>query len=341
MTMCREQVLDQIAEIQALFPSELVQSLRFNAIGPDDLDELLARALTVFSPVFLPLFERNGDLWAVHVRPSVSWQEGIWVMLPHDAAEPLTVASCLRYLPAGLLIPPHVPPRMLDALWDALGTFVERIPGAVRPEKEPFVGAVGPVPALRARFDPLDGAAHAAAISRGGPEEQARTEAERLLAEMPDDPYVLTINAVLRSRLGYGDPGEPALRVLPQEIPLGLSYGTIWLLAESAPELLEVARKHAAPGIPEDSPLAPLRSAAYTEARTASVLRPIAGKYHDQGDETTALNQLRNGAAVAAWTQTLDAGWCSALAEQADRVEPGCTSAALARLAAEVIDQGP
>jgi len=263
------------------------------------------------------------------------------VMLPHDAAEPLWVASRLRYLPAGLLFAPHVPIGGTNAVWEALGEFVTGIPGAVRPPKEPFVGEPGPAPALRARFDPRDGAAHAAAFDFEGADEELSAGVEALLAERLDDPYVMTLAAVVRAELGSGDPVAPARPVLDLEVPIGLRYPGFWFQAESAPELLEAARQHAAPGIPEDSPLAPLRTAAYTDRRTATVLRRIAEEYHTQSDETAALNQLRNGVAVAAWTQTLDAGWCEALAEQADRVEPGCTSAALARLAAEVFDQGP
>jgi hypothetical protein len=337
----REQLLSAISEIQQIWPPELVEAMWFTPVGPGDVDELLARAVSIFSPVFLPLWERDGNLWAVHVRPGVPWQNGPWVMLPHDAAGPQPIASSLRYLPAGLLVPPHTIPPRLDAVWDALGAFEERVPAAARPEQAPFVGALGPDPALRMRFDPLDGAARAAAIRWDRSDDEIRAAAEDALAALPDDPYVLTINAVLRARLGFGDPTEPALRVLPQEVPLGIGYVTMLLMAEAAPELLEVARTHAAPGISETDLLVPLRTASYTDPHTAPVLRQIGERYRALGDEMAALNQLRNGAAVAAWSQTLDEEWCRALAEQADRVEPGCISAALARHAAEVIGQGP
>ena len=37
-------------------------------------------------------------------------------------------------------------------------------------------------------------------------------------------------------------PTAPALRALSREVPAGLRYASFWFQAESAPELLEVAR---------------------------------------------------------------------------------------------------
>jgi hypothetical protein len=341
MEQWREQTLGIIAEIQSRFPPALLAGLWFNAITPTDLDDLLATALSIFSPVFLPLFERDGDLWAVHVRPGVPWEEGAWVMLPHDAAEPQWVASRLSYLPAGLLIPPHTPPRNLDAVWDALAAFSERVPEAVRPAKKLFIGSPGPDPDVRMTVDPHDGAARAAAFTGQGTDDEVRTAAEAMLVAMPSDPYVLTTVAFVRAARQYANPVAPAVAALRQEVPLGLRYPGYLFQAGSAPELLEVARTLAVPGLSEADPLSPLRTNTYSDPRTAVVLRHIAQQYRDRGDDLLALNQLRNGAAVAAWSQSLDADWCQALAEQADRVEPGCVAAALAGLAANVIDRGP
>jgi len=339
--MSREQVLACIQNIQELFPTEFIEHMWLNLVSASNLDELLARSLSVFSPVFLPVFERDGDIYAIHLQPKVSWQQSAWVYLPHDAAEPVLVASRLQYLPSGIIVP-YLPTDRVEAIWDSLQSLVDCIPGATMPEKEPLLDPDAEIAFLRTHLDPLDGAARIAnAISRPTPKEQVPERVEAIMQELPDDTLTLAATALLRAEIGYADPLMPALKVITSEVFLGFRYVNRWIVADSASELLELIRPIAMPGIDEESPLALLKAFSFNEPETASVLLEVATQFRNLGDEEQALNQLRNGATLAGIDGNLDATWCNALAEEAQRVEPDCLAASLASLAAEVIHLGP
>ena len=343
--MARDPLLATIQEIQALFPPDLVTGFWLERVDRDNLDELLARALDTFIPAFLPVFQRYGDLYALHLRPENLWPESAWVQLPHDAASPVLVATHLCYLPAGLITPPHALPKQLEAIWPGLALLVARIPGAAMPERAPFAEPYADLTALRAKYDPLDGAAQmAAALAEAGFSDEAAVIAvEATLEGFPCDPHVLSAAAIVRQELGYADPAPLAVRVLERELPTGFRHATGWFYADSGLELLELIRPLAAPRIDDDSPLAPLREASYFDQDTAEVLHEIAGRLHKIGEaDEIALSQLRNGASVAAlYGHGLDSAWCRALAEAAHQVVPGCLAAQVAERAAEVIHRGP
>ena len=340
--MSREQVLASIRNIQEIFPNEFIEHMRINLVSASNLDELLARSLSIFSPVFLPVLERDGDIYAIHLQPKVSWQQSAWVRLPHDAAEPALVASRLQYLPGGICVPPHLPTSRVEAIWDSLQHLVNRIPEATMPEKEPLLNPYAKIHLLRALLDPLDGAARIAkAIRPPTPEEQVPERVEAVAQELPDDIITLAATALIRAETGYADPLTPALKAITREVFLGFKYANSWIVADSAPELLELIRPIAMPGIDAKNPLNSLKNSSFKEVEAANALLEVATQFRNLGDEEQALNQLRNGATIAGIHGGLDAIWCNALAEQAQRVEPDCLATSLASLAAEVIHFRP
>lgn len=339
--MSREQLLTCIQKIQEFFPNTFIEQICLNPIDSSNLDDLLARSLNVFSPVFLPVFERDGNLYAVHLQPKVSWQESAWVELPHDAAEPNLVATRFQYLPSGLIVPPHLQSSRLEEVWDSLQLFVASLPGAKMPHKEPLLDPYAEIAFLRSQIDPLDGAAKIAnAIRRPTPREQFPELVEAILQELPDDTLTLAAAAVVRAKTDHADSLTPALEVITSEVFLGFKYTNRLIVAESAAELLELIRPIAMAGIDDGSPLALLKDTSFKESKTTARLIEVATQFRNLGNEDQALNQLRNGATLAGIYGKLDADWCEALAKQAQRAQPDSLAAALASLAAEVIHLG-
>lgn len=341
--MNRDLVLSVIHDIQSIFPPEFINRMSFTPVASSNLAELLARSLVTFPPVFLPVFERDGDLYAVHLKMKTLWQECAWVRLDHDSATPALVATCLRYLPVGLLMPPHINPGRVDEVWDFFKMFADCIPDAIMPEQTPFKDSESDWTLLKAQYDKLDGAARLAAATQFEVSaKQVKEPVEAILQELPDDTFTLAVAAIVRFKIGYADSFTPALQVLSREVAYGFNYATGWLAADSGPDLLELVRPIALTGIEERNPLIFLKNSSFKEAKTAAVLSEIAIKFRDLGDEEQALNQLRNGAAVAGvYGRGLNLTWCKELGQQADRVEANCVAAALANLAAEVIHMGP
>jgi len=336
-------LLRAIAAIHKVLPMSATARLGLTPVRPDTFDELLARASSVFPPVFLPSYERDGDLYAIHVTPSESWERAPWIFLPHDAAEPVLVASRLTYLPASLLAPPHSIAGRHGEAWDAAEALAAAIPGARPPNRAPLDQRL-PLTSMRAAIDPGDvGARLSVATTSARTRQDAEAAVEAIVRDVPDDTFALMAEAMLRAIHGASDAATAAIRVLEREVAWAPRHPMRWFIksAQSGPEVLEMVRTVAAPHL-RGTPLAPLARAVFTKQRTAEVLLNVGHSLAARGDHGVALAQFRNGAAVAGlYGGGLDRAWCERLAEQSERVEPGGLSAALARHAAEVIEQGP
>jgi len=290
----------------------------------------------------LPVFERDGDLYAVHVQPGVAWTESAWLQLPHDAAAPVLVASSLRFLAAGLLGPPHWFANRLDEVWPAGQALAAAIPGAPPLDRVTYLKKVLR-PERIAVIDPEDVASQLFVATRAAEsDEEAGAAVLSILRAAPDHPFALAAEAQRRAQFGE-DAAEPAMRVLRTEVAWGPCHPMRWFVdqADSGPELLERVRPLAAARIDDDSPFAPMRTVAYTSGKASEGLALVAKELAADSQDALALVQLRNGAAVAGERGRINRRWCERLAEQSERVEPGGLSAALARHAASVIEQGP
>ncbi|MBZ4420171.1 hypothetical protein [Myxococcus sp. RHSTA-1-4] len=342
--MSSESILRHIEEIQARFPAEVTERMRLERVGAEHLDEMLARASTVFPPVFLPIFERDANLYAVHLVPGRPWRASAWVELPHDAAAPVLVATAVQYLPAALVVPPQAFPNFVAEIWPQVQALAEALAGAVSPDLEPFLQPRAKRARLLSGVDPGNGAARSAVeLGACGSWEEAAERAEQVWREAPEDTYRLFAVAMARAKRKQGDATGPAREVLSREVAWGFMHAVKWLIppSDSGPEVLEALRPLALAGLEDEHPLALLRESSYRQGETAERLREVAEAWRARGDERQALNQLRNGAAVAgAHGSGLTRVWCERLAEQAERVEPGGLSAQLARHAGEVFHLG-
>lgn len=339
--MSQENLLNLIRTIQQLFPAELVQQMWFNPVNAQNLPELIARYLTVFSPVFLPIFERDGDIYTVHLQPQIPWENSAWIMLPHDGAEPILVATSLPFLPGGIITPPHFIPNRVQGIWSTLLELVARIPGGVLPEQQSFVNSDSDRIFLRGSYDLNDGAARIAQVIENlADDREILTIIETILRDLPDDPLTLAATAVARRNCNRADAAQPALQVMTREVFVGFRYVNELLMPETTGELLELMRPIAASAIDSASPLNLLKGIPLNQAQSVTLFQDVSEQFHQLGAELQALNQLRNGAAIAANNFALNQDWCQKLAQQSERVESGGLSASLAHFAAEVIHLG-
>lgn len=338
--------LQLIEEAQAVFPPELVTGMSLTPVDNRSLDELHARSLTVFSPVYLPIFERHGDLYCLHLVPWRPWQSSAWVALPHDESDPILVATRLACLPAGLITPPHWGRERLDDILPAVEELVQAIPGAAPVHKDDFLReGPGSISWLRAMYDPEDGAAQTGrALSEAADaatDDDGVVRLEAVLARLPDDPYAQAVLAIVRSVLEQDGAAALARRALAHEYAWGWRHRDLFYLGgTTATAMLEQVRAVAGAAIDDTDPFSACRSTSFETAEGAAALKVVAERLRATGDERGALEQLRNGALVAGVHGRLTREWCTALAEQAHRVAPGDPSALLAEHAASVIHLG-
>jgi hypothetical protein len=335
--------LQLIEEVQAVFPPELVAGMWFNPVDDRSFDELHARSLAVFSPVYLPIFERHGDLYCLHLVPQRPWQSCAWVELPHDESDPILVATRLAYLPAGLITPPHWGQERIDEIWAAIEELALAIPGAVPVHKADFLReGPGSISFLRAKYDPEDGAAQTGrALSEAADattEDDGLARLESVLARLPDDHYAQAVVAIVRSVLEREGAAALARRALAHEYAWGWHHRDLFYLGgTTTTAMLEQVRAIAVPAIDDADPFSACRNSSFENAQGAAALKTVAERLRAAGDERGALDQLRNGALIAGVYGRLTRAWCEALAEQAHRVAPGDPAALLAEHAATVI----
>ena len=341
--------LQLIEEIQAVFPPELLAGMWLSSVDDRSIDELHARSLTVFSPVYLPIFERHGDLYCVDLVPGQAWHDSAWVQLPHDEADPIIVASRLARLPAGLLTPPHWFPDRVDEVWPLVEQLAEAVSGTTPPvplARHDF-GGEPPVAIslLRAKYDPEDGAAQTGWVlsDRSAPDgdDEILARVEAVLTRMPEDHYVQAVVAIVRGALGRDDAAPLARQALGHEYAWGWSHvGDYNMRRAAAASVLEQLRGIAAPAIDDADPFSICRTISFANAQGAAALDTVAERLRAHGDERGALDQLRNAALLAGVHGQLTAKRCQALAEQTHRVAPGDPAALLAEHATAIIHLG-
>ncbi len=101
--MPRDTMLANIQSIQSFFPQDLIHKMWLTPVSEENIEELVARyTSTAFPPVFLPIFERDGNLYTIYLTPGRELQQSPWVLLPDDAVEASIIASSFRYLPLSL-----------------------------------------------------------------------------------------------------------------------------------------------------------------------------------------------------------------------------------------------
>ncbi|MCG3156682.1 MAG: hypothetical protein DKINENOH_03306 [bacterium] len=338
----KKEIINRIQEVHSFFSTELLKYTFLEPVIEDSIDEILVRSLVTYSPIFLPVYEKYGDVYGVHLKPHCHWKECAWVRLAHDSEQVGLIATSFKYLPYALWVTPLNVAQYVDEIWDEVISLFALHEDTHYLKKEIIKTEINDRIQFLSKYDKLNVTARLSAVSKSLWAKDAKEKVEAVFSELPNDTLAKAGVAILRSELGYGDAVNPALDVLRSEVPHGY-YTLRWARnADSGPGLLELIRPIALRGLELDSPLILLKDSPYTKPATAYVLRDIAFKFREKGDEQQALNQLRNGAAVAGtFGRGLTKQWCLDLAEQADRVEKGCLAAALAYHAADVIHLGP
>jgi hypothetical protein len=339
--------LEAIVERQALFPEELVAAQAWAPIDGGSLDETASRLAEVFPPVFLPLFEREGDIVAQHVSPGSSADHSGWFHLPHDEAEPRLIASRLAYLPKRLLRPPFLVVSNLQEVRNAASTMATTLglePVPAEALYEPLKTRYSPP--FDAQLDPDDGESQVTAVFakvEWGDEARARDVLEQLFISYPNDTYVLTALAVARASTDGVSAIALAKRVLNTEITHGFGGTARHFVRDltSSAAILEAMRGIAAASIDDADVLAPIRSQSLTERGGSGALRAVARGLKSRGEHARAVASLRNAAFAAGRWAAIDRSLHEELAEATRLVDDSALAVDLALLAASSVAKGP
>lgn len=340
MTADKEIILKIIEEIQKLIPEEIIKQLMIERINKNNIDNYIASYTSVFSPIYLPILEKDSNLFGIHLEPEKCWYECPWVMVPHDSQEVDTIASSFRYLPyafftsalnMGNYVEEIISPvsSMLDSNSDFLNT--EFIMESIEVDRR----------LITEKYDIADGASQLSMKTKFLFDDESIEITEDLLKKYPDDILCIFAATYLRLKLKHQKSGILFEKIITSEC---YKKNIIYYISgiTSSPQILETIREHALKGLPDDSPFQKMKDTPYISAAAVPILKEIAEDFHNMGEEQLALNQLRNAAMIeGVYGNGMTKEWCLELAEQCDRVEKNSLAGALARYAAEVVHLGP
>jgi hypothetical protein len=337
--MSKANLLNQIKEIQRHFPEKLIAYNRWNKIDDKNIDELLARSLVAFPPVFLPVFEKDGDIIAVHIYPGKDWKEGAWMKLVHDMENPLIIGSSFKYMPYGLLANPYCnDDEDIEEMWGSIDSMLQVNKDTPTPDKTIVKELLDETTKFLAQYDKYNIPAILKIRNTGI---LFIDDVKEIVEDFYKDYHNHPLSKVIIAYV-YDYFNEPSLisgHILNEEIYYCYSVMRWIKINGSITQILEGMRVIALKHITPDSPFNLLKDSPYTEAETANKLKEVAQKFNEQGDYITALNQIRN----AMWVLSpygINKEWCLELARQTDKVEKDSIASQLAHYAAEVIHLG-
>ncbi len=336
-----EQLLETIQSIQSIFPADFIEAMWFNLVDDENFLEVLARSLSIFPPIYLPILERDGDLYAVHLYPERPWEESSWVLLPHDQANTILVSTSLRYLPGGMITPPHYFLNRVEKFWPTILELTNSIKGGILPEKLFFTDKTSDRTFLRAIYDREDGAARIAHAIEGIEDDGEILQAiEKILQELPNNTLTLAAAAAARQKFGHSNFTQPAAQVIMSEVFIGFNYLNELFMPETVSEVLQLMLSLALQEPDSDQPFRLLQDISFNRVEDIFQFQGVAEEYLRIGEKNVALNQIRNGATIAANNFALNQEWCQLIARYTESIEPDGLSTRLALAAAEVIDLG-
>lgn len=337
--MSKKGILKDIYNIQELFPNELLNKLYLGKINEGNIDEYFSRSLITFNPVYLPIFEREGNIYCIHSEPGKTWESCSWVKLSHDFEYPALIASCFKYLPYALLSSPTNTNQLVDEIWEYIKSILSE--GLEMPEKEYVRKEVGNFGIIVGTYDLENIPGKLFFKTSELFEDEAQEAIENIYKENIDDIYAIAALFLNRKYLKQKVDFEMVSGILKSEFNYPF-YPMFWNTTNSALEVLEAIREAVIDQIPADNPLSLLKDCSYTDPELVDNFKKVADAFNEKGEPLLALNQLRNAASImGAYGSGITKEWCKLLGEQADRVEKDCLSAKLAYYATEVIDLEP
>jgi hypothetical protein len=338
--MSKENLLNLIREIQKQFPEKLVEYKCWNKIDETNIGELIARSLVAFPPVFLPIFEYNGDIIVVLLYPGKDWKEGAWMKLVHDMENPSFIGSSFKFMPYGLLANPYCnDDEDVEEMWESIDCMLQVNKDTPTPDKSIVKDSLDETTQFLAKYDKSNIPALLKIATKGIYDvEDAKNAIESFYKNYPDHPLSI---AAFSFTCDYFKETSNSTAVLVLKENINFSYyGMMWMdSSDSIIQILEGMRVIALKHIVPESPFNMLKDSPYTEPETANKLKEVAQKFAEQGDHKTALNQIRN----AMWVlgpYNITKEWCLKLAQYSDKIEKDSIASQLAYYAAEVIHLG-
>jgi hypothetical protein len=339
--LSKEKILHYISEIQQEFPDELLEKLFLEKVTENNFDELLARSLITFPPIYLPIFVRDGDLFGIHLSFENELKDRPWFKLSHDCEYPLYLVSQLKFMPYAFLDGILNIKRYYDEILSFIKDMLSRSNLSI-PNKNYFIEKKDDYYSIIADYDYENHLIRLYLNTRALLKKKAYNEVRIIYEENRSDKLLLAgflfLNIYInKNNVNYDD----VIFILKNDFSYSLP-SMFWLSGISTgPELLNEIKKSLSEKLEKENPFYLINDDDYTDQKIIPKLITIANSYNEKGDYITALNQLRNAATVAGAHGTgVTKELCVKLGEQSKLIDSNSLAGDLALYVSEIINRG-
>jgi hypothetical protein len=336
----KEVIVNNIKEILSLFPDNLDKIIFLEKTSDKMIEEYIARSLVTYSPVYLPFFERDGDLFALHISIKCDLYLSPILKLFHDAEFPIYLSSSIKYFPY----------CMMDALINIKRYYKE---------------IIEPIKQILDKFSlDIPGEKYYQSVKDKYYKIIIDFDKDNLIMQIRDKTSMLFKKAALpiieelynknknrrfficyclvKSKLALDYDQNILLDCLKNEYSFSINDVGWYDHLDEGIRMMEAIKQNSLSIITQDNPFYLVKDIPLNDPKSIDKLLEIASIFSKKGDDITAVNQVRNACTIAgAYGNGLTKGLCKTLVEYTRKAEPDGLAYHLANFAVDVIDLGP
>jgi hypothetical protein len=336
----KEFIITKIKEVTGIYPEDFDNIIHLQRVTEKRIDEFVARYLVTYAPIYLPIFERDGDLFSLHVTPKTNSFDMPVLKLFHDVEIPRYFTTNIKTFCYALF------DCMINFkhYYDEILLFTKDILLKNKlsiPEKEYFEKAKNDSFRIIIDFDKNNKIMQIREKTSMLFKKAAFPIIEEMYNQDQNKLYFIC-HCLIRSRLQIDFDKNKLLDCMYDEYSYSFNDVGWYDRLDEGIRMMEAIKQICLSLISPDNPFYKIKEIPLNDPMVIDKLLEIASIFAKKGDDITALNQVRNACTIAgAYGNGLTKELCKTLAEYTKKVEPDGLAYHLANFAVDVIDLGP
>ena len=336
----KQVIMQALTEITDMFPKEMDQPMFLERVTEKTLDEFVARSLITYAPIYLPLFERDGDLFALHIKANGDIYDSPVLKLFHDVEYPLYLSTSIKTFPYAMFDGIMNFYRYYDEIIDYLKLILDKY-NLPTPDKSYYDQVKDDYYRIIDDYDKNNKIMQILNKTSSVRKNNILPIIQEMYDNDPDKLFLLCLMLV-KSRLDIDFDKNILFEYMKHEYSYSFGIVRWYYDIHTGLGLLEAIKQNCLSLITPENPFFLVKDIPFTDPKVIDKLLEVATIFSKQGDDITALNQVRNACTVAgAYGRGLTKDLCKTLAEYTKKVEPDGLAYHLANFAVDVIDLGP
>ena len=336
----KQVIMQALTEITDMFPKEMDQPMFLERVTEKTLDEFVARSLITYAPIYLPLFERDGDLFALHIKARGDLYDSPVLKLFHDIEIPLYLSTNIKTFSYAIFDRMINVKKDYDETLKYLDVIINKFKTTI-PDKNHYNESMDEYFQIIYDFDKNNKIIQIFKKTSLLWDNDALPIFQQMYDDEPDKLFLLCL-MLIKSKLNIDFNKEKLLSYINEEYSFSFDNVMWYRKIKSSIGLFEAIKQNCLSLITPENPFFLVKDIPFTDPKVIDKLLEVASIFSKQGDDITALNQVRNACTVAgAYGRGLTKDLCKTLAEYTKKVEPDGLAYHLANFAVDVIELGP